>query len=134
MSACKVRTDMFLQLLYHQIIIITDTDPHSFVCPRLSNETGLYYTLQYVKLQKGLHEKTISDDFWSLSENGWWSHCWQGAVCYKRITAVITTVSLLVGVLFYFIKLPAYASSIFTDIILSSGMQMPVVLKKMTER
>lgn len=51
-------------------------------------------------------------------------------ICYKKITAVFTAVFLLAGALFYMKELPAYAVSIFTGIILSAGMQMPVVLKR----
>ena len=52
-------------------------------------------------------------------------------VCYKKITAVLTAVFLMTGLLFYFMKIPACAISVFTGIILSAGMQMPVVFKKL---
>lgn len=47
-------------------------------------------------------------------------------ICYKKITAVLTAVFLSAGALFYMKEMPVYAVSIFTGIILSAGMQMPV--------
>lgn len=49
---------------------------------------------------------------------------------YKKITVVFTAGFLLFGIVLYFMGLHRYTVCIFTGIILSAGLQMPVVLRK----
>lgn len=49
--------------------------------------------------------------------------------CYKKITAAITVGFLFSGILLHFMGLHRYAVCIFTGIILSAGLQIPVILE-----
>ena len=54
--------------------------------------------------------------------------------CYKKMTILFTALFLFMGVMFYYMRLSDYAVCILTGIILSAGLQMPVILGRLIKK